>query len=112
MTEGAEQFRMFTGVLFQLFYLLCMTGETGVCQIVGKGDSKGRMGVLVAIQAAFKLKMLFSGVAHAALGNDVGFVRGMPLMAVNTGHACFVFPAITFDRFWRGVMAFCAIVNA
>lgn len=89
-----------------------MTGKAGIGQIVCQGDVQRRVGVLVTFQAAFKFKMLLAGVAHAALGNNVGVVGRMALMAINTGNAGLVLAACAFNGLRCSVMAFCTVGNA
>lgn len=111
MTGGAGLFGMFAWILFQLFNLIRMTGKAGFGQIVGKGDFKRCVRVRMAAQTAFKLKMLFACMAHAALRNNVGLVGRMTLMAFNTGNFCLMFAPCTFNGLWGGIMAFYTIVD-
>ena len=112
MTCGTELFGVFARVLFQLLNLLRMTGKAGVGQIVGQGDVQRGMRVLVAVQAAFQLKVLFARVAHAALGNNVGVCGGVTLVAFDAGYFGFVFASGAFNRFWGRFVALGTIVYA
>ncbi|MCK9295179.1 MAG: hypothetical protein M0P70_08835, partial [Desulfobulbaceae bacterium] len=97
------------GILFQLFNLIRMAGKAGFGQIIGKGDFERGMRVRMAAQAAFKFKMLFTCMAHAALRNNVGVFGRMTLMAFNTGDFGLMFAACTFNGLWGRVMAFYTI---
>ena len=84
VTIGTEELRVFTRVGLELLDLSVMAGQTGRCHVTGEGNIEGCMGVGVAIEAPFQLKMGETLMTDAALGDIVWGSRTMTRMAVGT----------------------------
>lgn len=102
---------MHTGIFFQLFNLLLMTGKARFCGMFRQGNPQWSMGIGVAAQAIFKAKMLLGSllVTTAAMGNYPPLTRRMPHMTVQTGNFMEMSPAGAFIGGHDGGMAFGAV---
>jgi len=82
VAEGAVQFAVLARELLQLFDLLGMAGETWISNIAAEGDDFRGMRVAVTVQAAGKLEVRLTFVAHAALWNRLLNSWWVTLMAI------------------------------
>jgi len=86
VTEGAGKGAVLALVVFQLGYLICMTGDAGIRYVAFKRNLQGRMRILVAAEAALKFKMGLPHVAFTALGYGFFDFRRMAHMTAGTPH--------------------------
>ena len=107
---GARHFGMLARMFLQLIILLSVTGETGVGDAFHKLDVQGGMGIAMAAQTVFELKMGLSLMAHITLWNDVGGGRRMTLVAVHAADVCFMFFAFAGDGLRSCRVAFNAVI--
>ncbi len=70
----------------ELCDLLGVTGETRIRDIAAESNLQGRVRILVASQAGLELKVRFTHVALAALGDRLLYRWRMARMAVRTAH--------------------------
>lgn len=112
MTGGTEKLGMFCRVLTQLVDLFGMAGQTGVGMLVGQGNHQRGMRIGVAAQAVFQFVMVLAGMAHAALGYNVGVLRRMTLVAVDAGNTGLMFHPLFFNGLGGRVMTLRAVIRA
>lgn len=105
---------MLAGILLQLGYLLGMTGQTWIGNVVRQRDDHRRMGIVVATEAVLQTEVStgLGIMTLAALGNVVPNRGRMAHMAKNTGDLFLVCAAVRLDIPGRFIVALDTVVRA